>query len=348
MNINIENLVRENIRQLKPYSSARQEFSGDADILLDANENPFGSPLNVNYNRYPDPNQTELKKMLSEINHISPDHIAVENGSDMLIDHICRIFCIPGKDNIIVLPPTFTMYEVAAHTNGNEVREVPLDQDFKMNTQKILSVADENTKVIFLCSPNNPTANNMNRDEMEKLINQFNGIVVVDEAYNSFSNQKSFIPDLPKFNNLIVLQTLSKAWGLAGLRVGIAYTSTLIAGYLNKVKTPYNLNVASQQFAIEALAQTDKVNAWISETKEQRNILSEALKSFDFVETVFPSETNFILVRVKDADRLYHYLISKKIIVRNQSHKVLLANCLRISIGTPDENKQLIDVLKKF
>lgn len=348
MKINIEELVRENIRNLKPYSSARKEFSGKADVLLDANENPYGSPLKKKYNRYPDPDQTRLKQVFAEVNNLSTDHIAIENGSDMMIDHICRVFCQPGKDNIIVLPPTFAMYEVAAHTNGNEVREVLLGNDFRMDAKEILKAVDGNTKVIFLCSPNNPTGNVMDRNEIKYLLDHFKGIIVLDEAYNNFSNQRSFVHELQDYNNLIVLQTLSKAWGLAGLRIGIAYSDPVIAGYLNKIKTPYNLSIASEEMAVKALGQSAMVNEWIKEIIAQRSLLADSLLAFDFVEKVYPSEANFLLIKVKDAQALYDYLLSQKIIVRNQSNKPLLTNCLRISIGTPEENKLLISALKKF
>lgn len=348
MKINIEELVRENIRNLKPYSSARKEFSGKADVLLDANENPYGSPLEKKYNRYPDPDQTRLKQVFAEVNNLPTDHIAIENGSDMMIDHICRVFCQPGKDNIIVLPPTFAMYEVAAHTNGNEVREVLLGNDFRMDAKEILKAVDGNTKVIFLCSPNNPTGNVMDRNEIKYLLDHFKGIIVLDEAYNNFSNQRSFVHELQDYNNLIVLQTLSKAWGLAGLRIGIAYSDPVIAGYLNKIKTPYNLSIASEEMAIKALGQSAMVNEWIKEIIAQRNLLADSLLAFDFVEKVYPSEANFLLIKVKDAQALYDYLLSQNIIVRNQSNKPLLINCLRISIGTPEENKLLISALKKF
>ncbi len=348
MNVDIEKLVRENIRRLNPYSSARKEFAGKADVWLDANENTYGSPLPENFNRYPDPAQFQLKTKLAEINQVALNQIAVGNGSDELIDHIVRIFCIPGRDNVLVTPPTFRMYEVAAHINDIGVKQVLLNSQFQINSDMILKEVDGQTKIIFLCSPNNPTGNTLDRREIDKLINGFKGIVVIDEAYIHFSEQESFIHSIPENNNLIVLQTLSKAWGLAGLRVGIAYTNPVIAEYLNKIKMPYNLSAASQQWALQAMENSNEVLKQIREIRDQRRVVADALNQFDFIERIYPGAANFLLIRVKDASSLHAFLISKKIIVRNQSSQPLLQNCLRITIGTPDENIRLIEALKSF
>lgn len=348
MRINLESLVRKNIRELKPYSSARSEFSGKASILLDANENAFGSPLSVNYNRYPDPLQKKLKDRFAELTGEHVDNITIGNGSDQLIDNIIRIFCEPGRDAIITCPPVFGMYEVASHLNDIAVKKVLLNEDFQLDTEKILNAVDNNTKLIFLCSPNNPTGNCMKREDIEKIINNFKGIVVVDEAYIHFSDQQSAIDLTHSNNNLIVLQTLSKAWGLAGLRVGIAYADPDISELLSRVKMPYNINEASQKMALEALRKTKQMQIWRDILVSQRGVVVSELKQLKFIEAIFPSDANFVLVRLEDAMKVYKYLVSKGIIVRNQGSQPGLKNCLRFTIGTPEENRQLLRELKNF
>lgn len=348
MKIDLNTLVRKNIRELKAYSSARSEYRGAADIFLDANENAFGSPIEHNYNRYPDPLQIELKKALAAKQKVSPSQISIGNGSDEIIDHIIRIFCVPGQDNIITLPPTFRMYGVAAAINEVVNQEVYLTADFQADIAAIEKVITPLTKAIFLCSPNNPTGNLLRRKDVEQLLDMFNGILVIDEAYIDFTTEKSFLDLLSEHNNLIILQTLSKAWGLAGLRIGIAYADAAIINILNKVKMPYNVSDVAQELAQRALLHGNVVDQWIQQIRDQRSILSDLLKKFSFVNKVFDSDANFLLVRVDDAAALYQFLLSEKIVVRNQSSQPLLENCLRITIGTPEENKLLINALKKY
>ncbi|MBC7401470.1 MAG: histidinol-phosphate transaminase, partial [Mucilaginibacter sp.] len=267
---NLNNILRENIKNLTPYSSARDEFQGEASVYLDANENAFGSPLEDQYNRYPDPLQYNVKKRLSEIKGLPVRNIFLGNGSDEAIDILFRSFCNPGVDNVILVPPTYGMYEVSANINDIQTKKVSLTEEFQLNLEGIAEAIDKNTKLIFICSPNNPTGNSINRDDVETLLNNFDGIVVVDEAYINFSRQKSFIQELTEYSNLVVLQTLSKAWGLAGLRVGMAFASEEIIEVMNKVKPPYNVNESSQQLALKALANVEQVNGWIKETLAQR------------------------------------------------------------------------------
>ncbi len=341
-------LVRENIKNLTPYSSARHEFTGQAIVLLDANENAYGSPLEDNFNRYPDPLQWQLKFSIAKIKGVPAENIFIGNGSDEVIDLAYRIFCDPVKDNVIVCPPTYGMYEVSGNINNVGIKKVNLTPDFQLDVQGILDAVDANTKLLFICSPNNPTANNMNRNEMEILLNNFPGIVLIDEAYINYSKQKTFIQELTEYPNLIVMQTLSKAWGLAALRLGLCYASMDIIDLFNKVKPPYNINEASQELALEALQNTEQVNNWIKEVVSQKNYLNKALSKFSFVEKIYPSDANFILVKVKDANTLYNYLAAKGIVVRNRSKDVLCDNCLRITVGTPDENEILVKSLKIF
>lgn len=345
---NIDNLLRENIKKLTPYSSARDEYQGEASVFLDANENAYGSPLAQQFNRYPDPLQYEVKKRLTEIKGVPPRNIFIGNGSDEAIDILFRSFCNPGVDNVILVPPTYGMYEVSANINDVEARKVLLTEDYQLNLEGIAEAIDERTKLIFICSPNNPTGNSINREDIETLLANFNGIVVVDEAYINFSRQKSFIQELTEYANLVVMQTLSKAWGLAGLRVGMAFASEEIIRVMNKVKPPYNVNESSQQLALEALDNVAQVNNWIKETLTQRDRLVLALKEFDFVVDIYPSDANFILVKTTDANGIYDYLVSKGIIVRNRSKVELCEGSLRITVGTPEENTVLLDTLKKF
>lgn len=346
MNFEFQKLVRENIRNLKPYSSARHEFTGRASVFLDANENAYGSPVSENYNRYPDPLQWQLKFQLARIKGVPAENICIGNGSDEIIDLGYRIFCDPGKDNVIICPPTYGMYAVSADINDIETRNVNLTKEFQLDVEGIMNATDSNTKLLFICSPNNPTGNNMNRVDVEFLLNNFPGIVIIDEAYINYSNQKSFIQELTEYPNLIVMQTLSKAWGLAALRLGLCYASMDIINLFNKVKPPYNINEASQQIALEGLQHTELVNDWIKEVVQQKEQVINELNGLSFVKTVYPSGANFVLVKVDDADALYQFLASNEIVVRNRSKEPGCENCLRISIGTPEENKNLLSVLK--
>jgi histidinol-phosphate aminotransferase len=345
---NINNILRENIKRLVPYSSARDEYHGEASVFLDANENAFGSPLEQPYNRYPDPLQIEVKKRLSAIKGVPIRNIFLGNGSDEAIDILYRSFCNPGVDNVILVPPTYGMYQVSANINDVAIRNVPLTLDFQLNLEGIAEAIDKNTKMIFVCSPNNPTGNSINRPDVETLLANFDGIIVVDEAYINFSRQRSFIQELTEYGNLVVLQTLSKAWGLAGLRVGMAFASEEIIEVMNKVKPPYNVNEASQQLALQALGNIEQVNAWIKETLAQRDKLVLGLKDFEFVEDIYPSDANFILVKTTEPKGIYNFLVQKGIIVRDRSKVELCAGCLRITVGTPAENEILLNTLQDF
>lgn len=348
MEFNIETLVRNNIKQMTAYSSARHEYSGVANIYLDANENSFGSPLAENYNRYPDPLQWKLKEKISSIKGVPAQNIFLGNGSDEAIDLLFRIFCEPGKDNVIIFPPTYGMYEVCAAMNDIAIKKIPLLNNYQLDLTAIETAIDVHTKLIFICSPNNPTGNSIHREDIEIILNNFEGLVVIDEAYINYAKQKTFIAELTEYPNLVILQTLSKAWGLAGLRLGMAFSGQPIIDYLNKVKYPYNINTATQQLAIEALGNISSVNNWTKTTVEQRDWLQTALLSLSFTKTVYPSDANFILVKMDDAPAIYHYLADKGIIVRDRSSVLLCEDCLRITIGTPDENSQLIECLKTY
>lgn len=348
MEFNLENLVRENIKNMTAYASARHEFKGVASIYLDANENALGSPLSTNYNRYPDPMQWELKNKLSTIKGVPAENIFLGNGSDEAIDLLFRVFCIPGKDNVLIFPPTYGMYEVCASTNDIAVKKVSLLSNFQLDLETIESLIDANTKMIFICSPNNPTGNSINRSDIEILLNNFDGLVVIDEAYINFAKQRSFIPELTEYPNLVILQTLSKAWGLAGLRLGMAFGGMPIINYLNKVKYPYNINSATQQLAIEALGNISSINNWTKTITDQKEWLSNELNKQEFTEIVYPSDANFILVKLRNARAIYEYLCIKGIIVRDRSTVILCEDCLRITIGTPDENKKLLAALSIY
>jgi histidinol-phosphate aminotransferase len=341
-------LLRENIKNLVPYSSARDEFKGEASIFLDANENAFGSPLEQQYNRYPDPLQYKVKKRLSDIKGVPPRNIFLGNGSDEAIDILFRSFCNPGVDNVILVPPTYGMYQVSANINDVEVRKVLLTEEYQLNLEGIAEVINKHTKLIFICSPNNPTGNSINRDDIETLLANFNGLVVIDEAYINFSRQKTFIQELTEYANLVVLQTLSKAWGLAGLRIGMAFASEEIIEVMNKVKPPYNINEASQELALKALDNVEQVNGWIKETLAQRDKLVLNLKHFDFVLDIYPSDANFILVKMTDPKAIYSFLVDKGIIVRDRSKVDLCEGCLRITVGTPAENDILLETLQQY
>src|SRR5580704_5404597 len=298
---NLDKLLRENIRQLVPYSSARDEFKGEAKIFIDANENSLGSPLTRWYNRYPDPHQWKLKEAIGRVKDIPPAHIFLGNGSDECIDLLYRAFCVPGQDNVIINPPTYGMYEVSAHINDVEVRRAVLLDDFQLDLVHLERLVDANTKIIWICSPNNPTANSINRQDIEVVLNNFSGLVVIDEAYINFSRHKSFIQELTEYPNLVVLQTMSKAWGLAGLRLGMAFASEAIIDVYNKIKPPYNINQATQELALAALEEVEQVNGMIRALVTMREQLAGDLAALPFVLTVYPSDANFLLMKMADA-----------------------------------------------
>ena len=345
MEFNLDSLVRDNIKNMTAYSSARHEFSGNASIFLDANENSFGSPLPDNFNRYPDPLQIQVKEKLSTIKGVPAQNIFLGNGSDEAIDLLYRIFCEPGRDNVIIFPPTYGMYQVCAEMNDVKVKKVNLTKDFQLDIEAIENAIDPFTKLIFICSPNNPTGNSINRADIEIILNNFDGIVVIDEAYINYAKQKTFIAELTEYPNLVVMQTLSKAWGLAGLRLGIAFASQPIIELMNKVKYPYNINTATQLLALEALDNIEWVNEHIANTVLEREKLKNELLNFSNTEVVYPSDANFLLVRMKEARRIYDQLCDIGIIVRDRSKIILCDDCLRITIGTESENKKLIEAL---
>jgi len=345
---NIDTILRKNIKELVPYSSARDEFKGEASVFLDANENSYGSPLSQSYNRYPDPLQWKVKKRLSEIKGVPAQNIFLGNGSDEAIDILFRAFCNPGTDNVITLPPTYGMYEVSANINDVEVRKVMLRPDYQLNMEGIAEAIDDHTKIIFICSPNNPTGNSIDRQDIETILANFNGLVVIDEAYINYSRQKTFIQELTEYSNLVILQTLSKAWGLAGLRIGMAFASEEIIEVFNKVKPPYNINEASQELALEALQNVDQINSWIKETVAEREKLIAELSQLQCVIKIYPSDANFILVKTTNPRGIYKHLVDQGIIVRDRSKVELCEGSLRITIGTPEENKILLNALKNF
>ncbi|MNK00743.1 Histidinol-phosphate aminotransferase [compost metagenome] len=346
--MDVRDLQRENIKNLSPYSTARDEFKGQASVYLDANENSFGSPLPADYNRYPDPLQLDLKDAISKIKGVPIENTFLGNGSDEAIDLLFRAFCNPGKDNVIILPPTYGMYEVSANINDVEVRKVNLTPDFQLDLEKIAETIDANTKMIFICSPNNPTGNSLNRTDIETILANFKGLVVIDEAYINFAKQKTFIQELTEYANLVILQTFSKAWGLAALRLGMAFSSTHVIDILNKVKPPYNINQATQDLALVALENIQQVNDWIKLTVSERERLSTALAALDKVKKVFPSDANFILVEIDNAHDIYNQLVAQGIIVRDRSKVILCDDCLRITVGTTEENNQLLTALEKI
>lgn len=372
MEFDLDLLVRENIKKMIPYSSARHDFSGNASVFLDANENSFGSPVvlsssseatdaakregenwehssnELKLNRYPDPLQIKLKEKISSIKGVPAQNIFLGNGSDEAIDLLFRIFCEPGKDNVIIFPPTYGMYQVCAEINDVEVKKIPLTENFQLNLEAAEASIDANTKILFICSPNNPTGNSINRNDIEVLLNNFDGLVVIDEAYINYAKQKTFITELVEYPNLVILQTLSKAWGLAGLRLGMAFAGESIINYMNKVKYPYNINSATQHLTIEALGNISTVNNWIKITVEQKEWLREELLKLTITKIVYPSDANFILVKMTDAKKVYDYLSGNGIIVRNRCSVILCDDCLRITIGTQEENKQLVEALKAY
>ena len=343
---NPESLVRENVGNLKPYSSARDEYVSDGSemIFLDANENPFENGVN----RYPDPHQRALRSLLADLKGTPRDQILLGNGSDEVLDLFFRAFCEPRRDNVISLPPTYGMYQVLSAINAVEHREVPLTQGFQPDVPEIMAATDRNTKLIFICSPNNPSGNSLDGERIKSLLDSFRGLVVIDEAYIDFSAQKGWLPQLDNHPNLVVTQTLSKAYGMAGIRLGICYASPQIISILNKIKPPYNVNQLTQQRAYQRLMDPQAVEREVAAVLEERKKLAEALRGLDFVEKVFPTDANFLLVRVDDADRRYRELVEHRIVVRNRSKQPNCENTLRFTVGTPKENETLIQILKKL
>lgn len=348
MSFSVENLLRDNIKKLVPYSSARDEFKGEANVFLDANENSLGSPLTRWYNRYPDPLQLKVKEKLSGIKGVPVKNTFLGNGSDECIDILIRAFCEPREDNIIICPPTYGMYQVSADINDVPVKKVKLTPDFQLDIPGIEKAIDGNTKIIFLCSPNNPTGNSLRREDVEGVLDNYFGIVVIDEAYINFSRHKTFSSSLADYPNLVVMQTFSKAWGLAALRLGISFASEEIIHVMNKIKPPYNIGQASQELALLAMEEVDQVNNMIRELVEQREQLREQLLQLPVVEKIYPSDANFLLVKVKDAKGLYDFLLTKAIVVRDRSRVELCEGCLRITVGTQTENILLFHAMAEF
>lgn len=342
-NFNIQTIIRPAIKALKPYSSARDEFQGvPADmVFLDANENPFDNGVN----RYPDPQQGKLKAILSDIKNISAKNILLGNGSDEVLDLIFRAFCEPNQDNVIILPPTYGMYEVLANLNAIKLIRINLDGTFQPQVDDILNAANDNSKILFLCSPNNPTANSFESAKIEKLIKEFKGLVVIDEAYIDFSSEASWLSRLNEFPNLIVTQTLSKAFAMAGIRLGICYASSEIITVLNTIKPPYNINELTQKKAIELLSIKDLASNQIKDILKERSKLIDELKNITFVSKIYPSDANFVLAKVDDANKRYDQLVEKGIVIRNRTTQVNCENCLRFTVGTSEENEKLVKAL---
>ena len=338
----ISRYVRRAIAALTPYSTARDEYEGELGVFLDANESPYEN----GYNRYPDPHQKALKAQIAAIKGVPAENIFIGNGSDEAIDLVFRVFCEPREDNVVAIAPSYGMYKVAAAINDVEIREVALGEDFSLPTDALLAAADEKTKALFLCSPNNPTANSFPREELMRLVEEFDGMVVVDEAYIDFAEAKSLVGEIASHPNLIVLQTMSKAWGMAGLRVGLALADSRVVGLMSQVKYPYNINVATLKIVSDLL--TKGIDEEVEQIKQQRALVAEALAEFKFVERVYPSDANFLLVRVADADALYEHLIKDGIIVRNRTRVKGCEGCLRITIGLKEENVKLIESLKRY
>ncbi|WP_162339496.1 histidinol-phosphate transaminase [Cyclobacterium salsum] len=346
MEFDLQTLLRPHIAALKPYSSARDEYSGKEGIFLDANENPLGSITEQDFNRYPDPYQNELKEKLSKLKKMDKKQIFLGNGSDEAIDLLFRAFCQPGLDNVIILPPTYGMYEVSAGINDVFVKKVPLTPDFQILPDKVLEAVDAHTKIIFICSPNNPSGNTLKRESILQVVEHFNGLVVIDEAYIDFSAEPGFSNMLEDFPNLLVMQTLSKAWGLAALRLGMAFASPDIIAILNKIKPPYNISGLTQETAAAALENTEKLEQMIREILVQKESLRKQLEKIPQVEKVYPSQANFFLVKVPQAKKVYQRLVEKKIIVRDRSAVQHCGDCLRITVGNQLENDQLIQALQ--
>ena len=342
--MDLKKIVRKNIYNLEPYSCARNEFSGEASVWLDANESPYNSP----YNRYPDPLQADVKSVIAQMRNVEPQQIFLGVGSDECIDMVYRVFCQPGVDNVVAIEPTYGMYEVCAAVNDIDYRRAPLTADFEIDIEKIYTKIDANTKVIWICSPNNPTGNAFPRETIEAVCAGFGGIVVVDEAYIDFSDKGSMVAQLDRYPNLIVMQTLSKAWASASVRLGAAYASKEIIDIFNKVKYPYNINLLTQRYALEMLGRRTEVEQWVATLVGERKRLTAELQSVACVERVFASDANFLLVRVSNADNIYKYLQSQGIVVRNRNRVALCAGCLRFSVGTEEENNRLLKALKEY
>ncbi|MFO8001753.1 MAG: histidinol-phosphate transaminase [Marinilabilia sp.] len=337
----LDELLRPNIRALKPYSSARDEYTGEAAVFMDANENPFNDP----YNRYPDPYQRELKKKIGAIKQVDPANIFLGNGSDEAIDLVIRAFCRPGIDNMVSITPTYGMYKVAADINDVEVKKVLLTPDFELDTESLLEAADEHTKLMFLCSPNNPTGNCFREKDVRRILENFPGIVVIDEAYIDFAPEKSWLPALKQFPNLVLFQTFSKAWGMAGIRLGIAFAKAPIINVFSKIKYPYNVNTLTQKKALDLLSENTQMQTWVKELISEREKLARELQKLPFIRKIYPTDANFILLKAEDPKKIYNFLVKKKIIIRDRSGVDLCEGCLRITVGTPEENKSLLDAL---
>ncbi|MBP6609899.1 MAG: histidinol-phosphate transaminase [Paludibacter sp.] len=342
--MNINELLRENVKNMQPYSCARDEFKGEASVYLDANESPYNSP----YNRYPDPQQWKVKEAISKIKNVPAANIFIGNGSDEPIDLLFRAFCEPRKDNVVAIEPTYGMYKVCAAVNDIEYRKVALNDAFDIEAFKLMDATNHSTKIIWLCSPNNPTGNSLNILEIEKLLQWFRGIVVVDEAYIDFSTNESLSSLLENYANLVILQTMSKAWGNAGIRLGMAYASTEIIEVLNKIKYPYNINILTQEHALKMLSNKATVDKWVETILDERTNLIKKLKALDLVKHIYPTDANFVLVKVEDATMVYNWLVNKGIIVRNRSSVTLCDNCLRITVGEASETKSLISALNEY
>ena len=347
MSFDLNTLLRPHIAKLQPYTSARDEYTGKEGVFLDANENPFGSITEQDFNRYPDPYQSDLKVEVSKIKAVRTSQIFLGNGSDEAIDLLYRAFCNPGKDNVILLPPTYGMYEVSANINDVEIRKVALTEDFQLQPETILAAADASSKILFICSPNNPSANKAKREDVLFLLKNFKGLVVVDEAYIDFSDEPSFTKELDNFPNLLVMQTFSKAWGLASLRLGMAFASEEIIRILNKIKPPYNISGLTQDTVLAAITDKAKVDQMIREILDEREFLQGELEKLPFVKKIHPSHANFLLVKIPNATQAYDDLIEEKVIVRNRAKVLLCENCLRITVGTRAENEKFLGALKK-
>ena len=340
----LQELIRPNIWSLAPYSCARNEFTGEASVFLDANENPYNQP----YNRYPDPLQVQLKEKIAALKGVRPTQIMLGVGSDEPIDLIFRIFCEPAQDNVVAINPTYGMYGVCADINNVAYKQVNLNDDFSLDAQNVLNACDANTKVIFLCSPNNPTGNSLERSEIEKIVTGFEGIVVIDEAYIDFSNEPSWLASIDTYPNIIVLQTFSKAWGMAALRCGMAFASEDIIAFFNKVKYPYNLNLLTQEAVLKQVEAVEQKNKWVETLLAERSKMITNLQNLPLVKHIYPTDANFVLAKVDDANKTYNYLVNKGIIVRNRNSVTLCQGCLRITIGTPQENQELLTALAQM
>jgi len=342
--MDINKLIRKNIAALQPYSCARDEFKGEASVYLDANENPWNQP----YNRYPDPLQLDVKKEISKLKKVAVERIFLGNGSDEPIDLLYRAFCEPGTDNVVAIEPTYGMYKVSAGINNVDYRKVLLNDDFDFDAASLLAASDQNTKLIWLCSPNNPTGNSLNTEQIILLLNSSEAIVVLDEAYIDFASHESLSNLIDSYPNLVILQTFSKAWGSAAIRLGMAFANEAIIQVLNKIKYPYNINILTQRQALKMLDDETAVNNWVTEILEQRSWLLSALMTVPYVRHIYPSDANFVLVKVDNANAVYHFLVDNSIIVRNRNTVSLCAGCIRITVGTPEENNTLIETMKKL